>query len=166
LARVEDEVGRLPSLSINGRAYDSQSTGQRNHYVTATTYHPAYVMGLLCSVCLQRSHYPPGAIRGTPYPEELVDDVVSGIEGEERSPQWLVDFRRLSRPDQLRLGGLVTDVAIRRAVRRLDLNGVRRLLAALVGRGASTTALGLQAARLLGRLARVPLDGGEGGWMD
>jgi hypothetical protein len=166
LARVEDEVGRLPSLSINGRDYHSKATGLRNHYVTATTYHPAYVMGLLCSVCLQRSHHPPSDIRGAPYPDELVDGVLAEIEADDRSPQWLVDFRRLSRPDQLRLGGLLTDVAIRRAVRQLDLQGVRRLLATLVAQRSPMTALGIQAARLLGRLAQVPIEGCGGGRMN
>jgi hypothetical protein len=165
LTRVEDEIGRLPSLSINGRDYHSKATGLRNHYVTATTYHPAYVMGLLCSVCLQRSHYPPSEVRGAPYPDGLVDGVLAQIEGVDRSRQWLVDFRRLSRPDQLRLGGLLTDVAIRRSVRRLDLQGVRRHLVTAVAQRSPTTALAVQAARLLGRLAQVPLEDCGGGRM-
>jgi hypothetical protein len=50
LARVEDEVGVLPSLAIDLAGYRRQNKRVRADFVTATSYHTGLVMGLLCAV--------------------------------------------------------------------------------------------------------------------
>ena len=66
------------------------------------------------------------------------------------------DFAALRTEQRQCLAGFLGDVALRRAVRRLDLEAARRILRAGVDNGAAATPLALQASRLLGRLARLP----------
>lgn len=58
LERVEDEVGVLPSLSLDGNEFARLPVAARPHYVAATAYHTAYVMGLLCAAILRARALP------------------------------------------------------------------------------------------------------------
>jgi hypothetical protein len=53
LCTLEDEVGLLPSLAIDGRSLSAQSGRARNESAMAMSYHTAYVMGLLCTSLLR-----------------------------------------------------------------------------------------------------------------
>ena len=60
LAFVEDEVGVLPSLSLDREGYERHDPASRAAYVTAVAYHTAFVIG----AALRRDPPP----RGTPLP--------------------------------------------------------------------------------------------------
>jgi hypothetical protein len=157
LAKVEDEVGFLPSLAIDGEGYASQPAEARREYVTATTYHTAFVMGLLCAVALRRPQRAPGPAAGPVSPPEVVAALLGELGERERAPQWQIEFARLPADEQGALAPFVRDLALRRAARRLDLVALRRVLAASLEAGIPPSAAALQAARLVARLARTPL---------
>lgn len=146
LAEIEDRVGLLPSLAIDARGLADQPPPARAAYTAATTYHTAFVMGLLCAVMLRRDSRPPVATGG---PDDRIatapePDLLPGV----GTRQWQ---RSAKTPPRT----LVVDVALRRAVRRLDLGGVRRLLISALDSGSATTTLASEAARLLRRMAAL-----------
>jgi hypothetical protein len=160
LAAVEDEVGFLPSLAIDGEGYERHPADARREYVTATTYHTAFVMGLLCAVALRRPETGPGPTDGRTAPPEAVAALLAELEDRETQPQWLKQLGRLPEEHQGALAPLVRDVALRRAARRLDLVALRRVLALSLEARITPSPAALQAARMVGRLARTPLAAG------
>ena len=153
LARVEDEVGVLPSLAIDRAGYQRQDPRVRGDYVTATTYHTGYVMGLLCVLALRAGCAPvalPLAVRRSG--SGSVSGQGDSVAGQ---PQWRNDFRGLGATERAELAPFVLDIELRRAVRTLDLAAVRGLLAQAVDRNVSLTPLARQASALLLRVAHA-----------
>ena len=58
LARVEDEVGYLPSLSLSEDRYRELDGLARTRYTVGEAYHTVYVMGLLCAALYFAMSYP------------------------------------------------------------------------------------------------------------
>ena len=166
LARVEDEVGVLPSLSLDGAEYERQPPGARPFYVAATAYHTAYVMGLLCSVMLLRSSRPTIEVRGSSGSALFAEELLLRLVADGRRPQWRQDFEALPPTERAACASFLLDVALRRAVRGLDLASVRCLLERAVEYGVALSPLCAQAAGILSRLAwcsaLFPLAGSHG----
>ena len=104
LAFVEDEVGVLPSLSLDREGYERHDPASRAAYVTAVAYHTAFVMGLLCAAILRQEERPClGRIEtGAATADRLIEDLLA----DPKRPQWLMFIRRLDsrpacRPDPL-----------------------------------------------------------------
>ena len=157
LAHVEDEVGVLPSLALDGVAYAQQPPESRRSYVTAATYHTGFVMGLLCAAVLRadrrprvQPHMPPTLAPGA---AAFADELVSELAASQRQPQWLSRLHALPPLQREACAPLLIDISLRRAVRRLDLAMVQRLLQAGVNRDIVLSPLCAQAAGLLSRLA-------------
>ena len=157
LARVEDEVGFLPSLAIDAEGYDRHPVEARRGYVTATTYHTAFVMGLLCAIALRRPETATVSVDGPASPPEVVAALLAELPEREALPQWQTQFGLLAPEEQGALAPLVRDVGLRRAARRLDLVALRRVLAISLQAGVPPSTAALQAARLVARLARAPI---------
>jgi len=153
LARVEDEAGVLPSLAVDGDEYRRQSGRARHEYFAATTYHTAYVMGLLCAVLLRCGERPPGVSPDPVAADRLVEKLFPELEQDEHSAQWERDLELLPRGERGRLAPLLLDIAARRALRRVDLEALRETLVASMEHGVASTPLALQGVRLLSRLA-------------
>jgi hypothetical protein len=151
LAFVEDEVGVLPSLSLDREGYERHDPASRAAYVTAVAYHTAFVMGLLCAAILRREDRPRlGRIEtGAATADRLIEDLLA----DPKRPQWLMFVRRLDPGRRAALTPFLLDVAIRRAARRLELGKVERALRLGVDESVPATPLRLQAAELLQRLA-------------
>lgn len=153
LARVEDEVGILPSFTIDAAEYRRQPAAARPHYVAAVTYHTAYVMGILCALILRLGKRPLAALPVTPSStraEELIGRLATGS----HQPQWHQDVKALPANRRASCISLLLDVAVRRAARRLDLDEVRSLLRAGVESGAVLSPVSAQGAGILRRFAR------------
>ena len=155
LAGVEDEVGVLPSLALDRAEYERQPVAVRKSYVAAVAYHTAYVMGLLCAVMLSRNSraavMPTEASGSAAFSEALLVSLAS----DKRQPQWLRYVERAPSSRQAGYSPLLLDVAIRRAVRQLNLGQVQHLLQIGVEHGVAHSPLCLQAAGLLHRLAML-----------
>lgn len=152
LAGVEDQVGLLPSLAIDGDGYRRQPPGSRPGYFAATTYHTAYVMGLLCAAILHRDAGPVTTWRSPAAYPELMDCLNRQLPRGTGSPQWERHLAELPEDRRGPLAPLLLDVVVGRAVRRLEFGTVREVLETLVREGAPSTPLTVQAARLLSRL--------------
>ncbi len=157
LAHVEDEVGLLPSLALDGEAYARQPPESRRGYVTAATYHTGFVMGLLCAAVLRADRRPPTQppvpLALAPGVAAFADELLNELAANQRRPQWLLRLRALLPLQREACTPLLIDIALRRAVRRLDLAMVQRLLQASVHHGVALSPLCAQAAGLLSRLA-------------
>ncbi len=155
LARVEDEVGILPSLTLDADGYRAQEPGTRSQYVTASTYHPAYVMGLPCAATLRAGRMPSGPAAGDPSQRPLVAALDREMAKDRRSRQWHHDYEVLTLDDRCPLAPFLLDVILRRAARRLDFAGLHRLLSVAFSCGEARSPAALQAARLLSRAAKL-----------
>lgn len=166
LARVEDDVGLLPSLSLDGDEFARRPPAQRGRWAVASSYRTVYVMGLLCALLLRHpQRRPPTAVPASTAPPEPADPAAGQLDAlldalapapDGPVPQWRSDFEQLTPAQQAPLTPFLLDVALRRAVRRCDFETTRSLLAAAVGQGVELSPLALQAMRLLARLALVP----------
>jgi hypothetical protein len=163
LARVEDEVGVLPSLAIDRDGYDAHADGAaRGQYVTATTYHTVYVMGLLCAATLRhapRVEVPPGDDPGA---TRVAATLLGELGRDARCPQWWSDLDALEPGRRAALAPMLADIALRRAVRRLDLEAVRRVLSLSLACPGEATPLARQAAHLLRRVADISASARDG----
>jgi hypothetical protein len=152
LARIEDEVGIVPSLAIDRAAYDRQPAASRKHYVAAVTYHTAYVMGMLCGSILRSRRLPraslPVALSSIKRADELLRQLTDA-----RQRQWYRHIQELPSDRRGACLGFLLDVALRRAVRRLDLGAVRQLLRLGIDSDVTLSLVCAQAAGILHRIA-------------
>jgi uncharacterized protein DUF6895 len=127
LAAVEDGVGLLPSLALDGAAFSRHEGESRRQYVTASAYHTAIVMGLLCASLLRTSKLPSAAAgaaqRATPFPmgPSLLADLAK------THAQWITYAQGLTTGRVDEIAQLLVDVGLRRAIRRFDLESLRRI---------------------------------------
>lgn len=151
LFAIEDEVGLLPSLAIDGRNLNAQSGRARNESALAMSYHTAYVMGLLCASLLRWG----SAVGRFAEPRPVLLDVaLSALRELQREPRWEDHFMRLPIEEREELAPFVLDVALRRSVRRFEFGIAQRLVLAAVDQGVCTCAV-TQAAELLDRLSAI-----------
>lgn len=153
VASLEDKVGFLPA----GRSASSQLLRLDGHDRTkcalATSYHTAYVMGMLCAVALGRGMASPFEIAGTTYPMSLVGDLRALIPS--TSAHWEQVFAGLHPDEQAALAPFLLDVALMQASRRGDAAQMARLLQTAVTHGMADTTLCAQAAGLLTRMSAL-----------
>ena len=152
LARIEDEVGVLPSLAIDGDGYRRQPSASRREYYAATTYHTAYVMGLLCALLLAGDSRPLTGL-GSSGGADAADQVLKLLRGDAHAAEWEGDLELLPADERAALTSFLVDVAVRRAVRRFDFEAARQAVAIGVRHRVAPSPLVAQAARLLRRLA-------------
>lgn len=152
LARIEDEVGIVPSLAIDRAAYDRQPAASRRHYVAAVTYHTAYVMGILCGLILRSRRLPRESLPAAPGSTKRADELLRRL-ADTRQRQWYRQVQGLPPERRGACLSFLLDVALRRAVRRLDLGSVRQLLRLAIESDATLSPVCAQAAGILHRLA-------------
>ncbi len=152
LCRVEDEVGMLPSFSLDGREHADLPKEARPHYRAAAGYHTVCVMGLLCSL-LQAKMLPVLRFGGHGIAASNNVPETSG-----RAPrQWERVALAMSASDHSLVQGFQFDAQITRAARAMNLALVRQLLIASQSvEGANLVRR--QAAWLLKRMASPLLD--------
>lgn len=161
LSHIEDEVGVLPSLALDRNEYERQSGASKKHYVVATSYHTAYVMGLLCSTllrCKQAQQTQTGDqaddqvdVDRETVSRAILDELVSTP----TLPQWLRYFCKLPEKSHSVHVSFLLQAALRRAVRRTDFAQARDLLRSAYEMNLSSSAICLQAAEMMNRLASL-----------
>lgn len=153
VASLEDKVGFLPA----GRSASSQLLRLDGHDRTkcalATSYHTAYVMGMLCAVALKPGMPSPFEITGPVYPMSLVNDLRALIPA--TSAHWEQVFAHLRPSEQAALAPFLLDVALMQSSRRGDAVQMARLLQTAVTHGLADTTLCAQAAGLLTRMSAL-----------
>lgn len=154
LARVEEEVGFLPSLSLREDVFLPLDGDRRAHYVAAEAYHTAYVMGLLAAALLAFDWSPEVTI-------PAVDDTRAAqhfhglLLKRDPVPQWERHFASLQNNQQEGLASFLAAVGLRRALLQRDFRRLRAILESSLEYGPMITPTVVHAAGLLARLARV-----------
>lgn len=153
VASLEDKVGFLPA----GRSASSQLLRLDGHDRTkcalATSYHTAYVMGMLCAVALKPDMSSPFEIAGPAHEMALVNHLRSLIPS--TGAYWEQVLASLHTDEEAALAPFLLDVALMQASRRGDAAQMARLLQAAVTHGLADTTLCAQSAGLLTRMSAL-----------
>lgn len=160
LCDVEAEAGLLPSLAIDGPAFREHEGPARTQFAMATSYHTAYVMGLVCTAFLRCPEPEPRA----PWPPPragLLASAKAALGQRSPTPQWMARLDGRTIAEQQELTPFLLDVALRRAIRRFDLCTAHRLIVVAAEHELWTAAVE-QAARLLSRTRRFHEPAGLG----
>ena len=155
LARVEDEVGVLPSLALDLHEYNELPAESRKNYVAAVAYHTAYVMGLVCASAIRAEAFPQQSLSECDAPNDFADELIAILQREPRTPQWLKYVQTLQPPQRSACIPLMLDVAVRRALRKTQFGEAHELIAEAARRNVEPTRLCVQGAEMLNRLARA-----------
>jgi hypothetical protein len=152
LARVEDEAGFLPAPLTRLDRYHSLSGEEQSRYVMATVYHTAYVMGLVCAAALRSGKTP---LTEIPHqgPQGGASVLLKHIDAHGGRPHWRDDLSQLPSPAQDTLAPMLLTIALRRAAKRRDLQGIRTLLERALGHKLVSHPASRQAAGMLRRIA-------------
>ncbi len=151
LADLEDRVGFLPAKNGTPAKFVDLVAAERTKYALASSYHTAYVMGMLCALALRAEDTLPTAFIGREVPRAVVDELLAVI-GDDTAP-WRVTFDRLGADEQRRLGSVLMDMALLTSARGNDYATVASLLGRAVQHGLAGSPLCAQAAQLLHRVA-------------
>jgi hypothetical protein len=153
LASVEDRLGFLPAPNLSLDALNGLSGDDRSRYVAASSYHTAFVMGLLCAGSLRDGCRPPLAAPIPARGRGAAAKLLELIGPAEPKPDWQAHVQALRPEDQDAVAPLLLNICLRRAAVRRDLGVIRSAL--LVGQqyGLLDAPAPRQAAELLSRSA-------------
>ncbi len=151
LAELEDRVGFLPAKNGTPAKFIDLVAAERTKYAVASSYHTAYVMGMLCALALRAEETLPTAFTGWAVPRSVIDELLAIIGG--RDAPWRVTFDRLGADEQRRLGSVLMDMALLTSARSNDYATVASLLERAVHHGLAGSPLCAQVAQLLHRVA-------------
>jgi hypothetical protein len=151
LASLEDEVGFLPA----GRSASKQLLGlageERTRHALASSYHTAFVMGMLCALSLKAGTASSFEIDGPPLALTRIEELKGFISP--RGAHWEQVFEPLSPNEQAALGPFLLDVAILQSNRSGELTQMVSLLEKAFQNGIADTTFCAQSAELLSRIA-------------
>jgi hypothetical protein len=153
LADVEDQVGFLPTAATRLDRLNALDGAARAEYLTATAYHTAYVMGLLCAAALAPGREPP---RHLPFQDAVprpAAAILPFFDDGGRRRHWQDTFDRFPPMDRDALSGFLLTIALHRRVATYDFAAVAKLLAIAVSLDLADMPAASQAAELLGRLS-------------
>lgn len=147
LCVIEDEVGILPSFSLDGREFRELPVNARDHHKSAAGYHTVYVMGLLSALLLKSGH-------DWQFSTLVGDNQTSCVDVGEtgKEPEWATIYSRMDNYAKSLVRSLVADANLIRAARKMNLNTLHAALSDTAGNGAATL-VQLQCAELLKRMS-------------
>lgn len=128
LASVEDKATFLPTPGTRLDELRALDGVQRTHYLLATAYHTAYVMGLLCAAALRPGCGPPATIPPGHAAPGAAKEILRRLDGDDRSAHWYGQFQQLTEREADALGIFLINVGLRRRTVARDFAGVREIL--------------------------------------
>jgi hypothetical protein len=131
LASVEEEIGFLPAPGVSLERLKTLRGTKRLHYVLTSSYHSAFVMGLLCAAALRDGCAPPHGLRGRRRYPGATAELLPLLGANDSDPPWRQRFEALPPGEQDAAAPLLLNVCLRRAALRRDLAVLRAAL--LVG---------------------------------
>lgn len=151
LASLEDKVGFLPAGPSASKRLLELEGEEKTKYALASSYHTAFVMGMLCALSLKSGMASPSDIAGTSFSVTLIENLQAFIP--KTGAYWEEVFQSLSPNEQATLGRFLLDVAIVRSSQKGEFAQMTRLLETAIQNGMANTALCAQSAELLSRIA-------------
>jgi hypothetical protein len=150
LTTVEDEAGIVPGGTTNGNRLRSLTGRPRRLYALATSYHTAYVMGMLFAASLRPMNVQSCSIRSAC--ADLDETILEAELAVDQSDVQRV-LATLSTSEYRELGAFRLDLAISQAVRRGQYGPCAELMRRLDESGYAASPLVMHAKELLVRLA-------------
>ena len=151
LASLEDKVGFLPAGPSASKRILELEGEERTKYALASSYHTAFVMGMLCALSLKSGTPSPYEIAGPSFSVTLIENLQASIP--KTGAYWEEVFQSLSPNEKAALGPFLLDVAIVRSSQRGEFAQMTRLLETAIQNGMADTTLCAQSAELLSRIA-------------
>jgi hypothetical protein len=151
LVSLEDKVGFLPSGPLSSKRRLELAGEEKTRYALASSYHTAYVMGMLCALSLKVGIASPFEIAGPPFSMTLIEGLQSFIS--KTGAHWEQVFESLYPNEQAALGRFLLDVALIQCSRKGEFAQIVNLLETAIQNGMADTTLCAQSAELLSRLA-------------
>jgi hypothetical protein len=154
LMDVEDQAGFLPTAGTRLQELDVRFGEDRTRYLLATSYHTAFVMGLLCAATLRSARAPELSSRNRTYGIGAAQSMMGFLQ-DASAPHWTATYARLEPCKQHALPGMLFTVALHRCVQRKEMERIPDILRAGNDLGLSDTPAASQAAELINRLRCV-----------
>lgn len=151
VASLEDKVGFLPAGPLASKRLLELAGREKTKYALASSYHTAYVMGMLCALSLKPGMASPFEIVGPPFSVTLIEALQAFIP--KTGAHWEQVFQSLSPNEQAALGPFLLDVAIIQSNRKGEFAQMASLLETAIENGMADTTLCAQSAQLLSRMA-------------
>ena len=151
IASLEDKVGFLPAGRSASTRVLELSGDEKTRYALASSYHTAYVMGMLCALSLKPGMPSPFEIAGPGFSPSLIQRLRTFIAP--TGAHWEEVFQSLSPDEQAALGPFLLDAAIIQSSRKGELAQLASLLVTAIQNGMADKALCAQSAELLSRMA-------------
>jgi hypothetical protein len=148
---LEDKVGFLPAGPLASKRLMELAGDEKTKYALASSYHTAYVMGMLCALSLRPGMASPVEIVGPPFSVTLIEGLQALIP--KTGAHWEQVFQSLSPNEQAALGPFLLDVAIIQSCRKGEFAQMASLLETAIQNGMADTTLCAQSAELLSRMA-------------
>jgi hypothetical protein len=153
LASVEDRLGFLPAPSVSLDRLLTLSGDDRSRYVVASSYHTAFVMGLLCAGALRDGCRPPRAAPIRTNHRGAAAKLIELMGPTEPKAGWKGHLQELPPQDQDFAAPLLLNICLRRAVVRRDFGVIRSALLVGEKHGLLDAPSSRQAAQLMRRAA-------------
>ncbi len=151
VASLEDIVGFLPAGPLASRRLLELTGDEKTKFALASSYHTAFVMGMLCASSLKPTMASPFEIAGPAFPATLIEGLHALIR--KTGAHWEQVFQSLSPIEQAALAPFLLDVAMIQSSRTGDFAQMAGLLETAVRNGMADTTLCAQSAELLSRMA-------------
>jgi hypothetical protein len=154
LARAEDKNGVLPAPGPPPQRAKELQGDARTDYLLATSYHTAYVMGLLCCAALHPGRAPPTRLAVSSEPNrDAAGALLRMLDGDGRRPHWRQELEDVSPPEREALAGFLFDIALCRKIRSRAFADAHEMLRMGYALGLANGPAASQAAEMLERLA-------------
>jgi hypothetical protein len=150
VASLEDKVGFLPAGPLASKRLLDLAGDEKTKYALASSYHTAYVMGMLCALSLKPGMASPFEIAGPQFSVTLTECLQAFPK---TGAHWEQVFESLSPSEQAVLGPFLLDVAIIQSSRKGEFARMASLLETAIQNGMANTTLCAQSAELLSRMA-------------
>jgi len=147
LADAQDAVGVLPCGNIDEERLAVLTGRDRTRYARATSYHTAFVWGILCASALLPDAAPP-VMFGVPGPAFEAPQTFLAMTGDDRA-EWRPAFADCSADEQRALLPLLCDIGLTQSLHGRDFRTVQAILAAADHHSLPTTSLARAAADVL-----------------
>jgi hypothetical protein len=159
IASLEDKIGFLPAGPLASKRLLELAGDEKTRYALASSYHTAYVMGMLCALSLKPGMASPFRIVGPAFSETLIQRLDACIT--KTGAHWEQVFQALTRNEQAALAPLLLDVAIIQSSRKGEFARMASLLETATHNEMADTTLCAQSAELLSRMASFAVLGGH-----
>ena len=153
LTSVEDRLGFLPAPGVSLDRLQTLSGADRSRYVVASSYHTAFVMGLLCAGALRDGCRPPWAAPIRTCDRGAAVTLIELMGPTEPKADWKGHLQMLAPQDQDSAAPLLLNICLRRAAVRRDFGVIRSALLIGEKHGLLDTPSPRQAAQLMRRAA-------------